>query len=94
MRLIIPIILIALLLPYATGEDSPTGEWLIPPDATTGVSVVASNAAGAPDAPDASDTPYAPAMREPDAAGRTATTQPTMQPLAVASASFGVRSER
>ena len=32
MRLIIPIILIALMLPYATSSDKPTGEWLVPPD--------------------------------------------------------------
>ena len=46
MRLIIPIVLIALMLPYATGEDEPNGEWLIPPDPTMGV--VSVNAAGAP----------------------------------------------
>ena len=49
MRLIIPIILIALMLPYATGEDAPTGDWLIPPDPTMGVVINAAviNAAGA-----------------------------------------------
>ena len=46
MRLIIPIILIALMLPYAAGEDEPTGEWLIPPDPTMGA-VATANAAGA-----------------------------------------------
>ena len=32
MRLIVPIILIALLLPYAVGEDRPSGEWLVQPN--------------------------------------------------------------
>jgi len=45
MRLIIPIILIALMLPYATGEDEPTGDWLIPPDPTMGVATSANGAA-------------------------------------------------
>jgi hypothetical protein len=40
MRLIIPIILIALLLPYAISEDEPTGEWLVPPNPAMGVAVV------------------------------------------------------
>jgi hypothetical protein len=48
MRLIIPLILIALMLPYATGEDQPTDEWLIPPDPAMGVSVAAG--AGSSDA--------------------------------------------
>ena len=33
MRLIVPLILIALMLPYATSDDDePNGDWLIPPD--------------------------------------------------------------
>ncbi len=49
MRLIIPIILIALMLPYATGEDEPTGEWLVPPDPTMGVATSVNAAACADD---------------------------------------------
>jgi hypothetical protein len=72
MRLIIPLILIALMLPYATGEDEPTGEWLIPPDRPTGV--VANSSAGAPDDPDDPDDPDAPDSHP--------TTRPATQPAA------------
>jgi hypothetical protein len=63
MRLIIPIILIAMMLPYALGEDEPTGEWLIPPDPTMGVRLA--SAAGAPGADAVADAapPRHPATR-------------------------------
>jgi hypothetical protein len=43
MRLILPLILIALMLPYATSDDEPRSEWLIPPDPT--MDAIAVNAA-------------------------------------------------
>ena len=48
MRLIIPLILIALMLPYATGGHEPSHEWLIPPDPEMGAGASAVNAAAAP----------------------------------------------
>ena len=48
MRLIIPLILIALLLPYATSDDDPSGEWLIPPNPNMGVVLAAADAADSP----------------------------------------------
>jgi hypothetical protein len=50
MRLILPLILIALMLPYATSDDEPTSEWLIPPDRNIGiVTAVASPPPPAPE---------------------------------------------
>ena len=57
MRIIIPLILIALLLPFATSSDQPTREWLIPPDPRMGV--VLAGAANAADEPSTRDrTPH------------------------------------
>ena len=72
MRLIIPIILIALMLPYATGEDEPSGEWLIAPDPTMGVATSAASRGGDGDDGDDSD--------DANACVRRASTQPTTQP--------------
>ena len=75
MRLIIPIILIALMLPYATGEDEPSGEWLIAPDPTMGVATSAASRGGdGGDGDDSDDSDDA------NACVRRASTQPTTQP--------------
>ena len=58
MRIIIPLILIALLLPYATSSDQPSDEWLIPPDPKMGVVLAAANAADEP--PTRDRTPHRP----------------------------------
>ncbi len=80
MRFILPFILIALMLPYALGEDEPNGEWLIPPDPTMGVPAAA--AGGGHDG----DAAAAPAVTAIAASHRNVTTQPATQPAAAAAA--------
>jgi hypothetical protein len=53
MRLIIPFILIALMLPYAATDDTPSGEWRIQPDPA----MVAAASRGGDDTPRATTQP-------------------------------------
>jgi hypothetical protein len=86
MRFIVPLILIALMLPYATGDDSPSGEWLIQPDPQMAIDAAAADAAEAAalracaagiDAPvAASATPLSPSSPR-RAAHRVPSTQPS-----------------
>ena len=48
MRLIIPIVLIALMLPYVTSSDTPAGEWLVPPDPRMNVVLASADATDQP----------------------------------------------